>query len=203
MQHVTFQSITLSVVESTEHTFLMSSKEVAAGYGISNDTIRRHLKDQSDELIEGKHFIIDRSYRNTPKTMWTKLGVITLGFFIKSERAKEFRKWAANYVLNGHTEHTLEHVYQLERENVELKRLVNRLTSNGYLADVEKIKEIHQAWVNVKWRVASMIEAQRKALAEETRILETLEKDVELMVMYEEFHGPYELTKPKKQKLLT
>ncbi|MFY9141601.1 phage antirepressor N-terminal domain-containing protein [Sulfuricurvum sp.] len=94
------------------------------------------------------------------------------------------------------------HIFQLERENVELKRLVNRLTSNGYLVDVEKIKEIHQAWVNVKWRVASMIEAQRKSLAEETRILENLEKDVELMGMYEEFHGPYELTKPKKQKLL-
>lgn len=94
------------------------------------------------------------------------------------------------------------HIFQLERENVELKRLINRLTSNGYLADIEKIKEIHQAWVNVKWRVASMMEAQRKSLAEETRILETLEKDVEIMGMYEEFHGPYELTKPKKQKLL-
>jgi len=101
MKQVIFQTTTLSVVESSDHVFILSSKDVAIGYGISTSTLRSNQNNNQDELIEGKHFIIDRSYKNTPKTMWTKIGVITLGFFIKSEKAKAFRKWAANYVLEG------------------------------------------------------------------------------------------------------
>ncbi|MFY9141576.1 hypothetical protein [Sulfuricurvum sp.] len=95
MKSITFQNINLNVVESTEHTFLMSSRDVAAGYGIEEKTIRNHKRIQSDELIEGKHFIMTRTANNAAKTMWTLEGVHMLGFFIKSERAKEFRKWTA------------------------------------------------------------------------------------------------------------
>lgn len=101
MQPITFQSVSINVVESTEYTFLMSSKDVAIGYDVSEAVVRSHKNNQSDELIEGTHFIMTRNANNAAKTMWTKLGVITLGFFIKSEKAKEFRKWAANYVLHG------------------------------------------------------------------------------------------------------
>lgn len=51
-----------------------------------------------DELEEGKHFIEgvtdSHSSTNQKKTMWTKRGVIRLGFFIKTPMAKEFRDWA-------------------------------------------------------------------------------------------------------------
>lgn len=135
MQTVTFQATTLSVVESTEHTFLMPSKEVAVGYGVTVTAIRQHSQRQSDELIEGKHFIIDRSYKNTPKTMWTKRGIVRLGFFIKSEKAKAFRDWAEDYVLEVKQPKQHPHlpnmpdpyIFQLERENVELKRAMGRL----------------------------------------------------------------------------
>jgi len=123
MFQVTFKDIKLHVVGHSDHIFLLSSKDVALGYGVSEHTIRSHRKDQSDELIEGKHFIIDRSYKNTPKTYWTKRGIVRLGFFIKSQQAKAFRDWAEDYVVEEKKADT----HQLERENVELKRALNRL----------------------------------------------------------------------------
>lgn len=129
MKHVTFQSISLSVVESTEHVFMLSSKDVAVGYGVSENTIRSHRKDQSDELIEGKHFIIDRSYKNTPKTFWTKRGIVRLGFFIKSEKAKAFRDWAEDYVIEGNpSDSDLKQIVLLQnKQMVQMGKEINRL----------------------------------------------------------------------------
>jgi len=33
------------------------------------------------------------------QTLWTKRGIVRLGFFIKSERAKLFRDWAEDFIL--------------------------------------------------------------------------------------------------------
>lgn len=33
--------------------------------------------------------------------MWTKRGVVRLGFFIKTPMAKEFRDWAEDYIIDG------------------------------------------------------------------------------------------------------
>lgn len=103
MKHVTFQAITLNIIESNEHTFLMSSCDVAAGYDVTESIIRSHRQRHSDELIEGKHFIMTRTANNAAKTMWTLEGVHMLGFFIKSERAKEFRKWTAKLLTEIRT----------------------------------------------------------------------------------------------------
>lgn len=123
MKQVIFQKTTLSVVESSDHVFLLSSKDVAFGYGVTVTSIREHKSKQSEELIEGKHFIIDRSYRNTPKTMWTKRGIVRLGFFIKSEKAKAFRDWAEDYITVSNTNSELE----------ELKKII--LAQNRLIAE--------------------------------------------------------------------
>lgn len=129
MQSVTFHTSSLQVVESTDHVFLLSSKDVANGYGISESVLRSHKNNQSDELIEGTHFIMTRTANNAAKTMWTKLGVITLGYFIKSEQAKEFRKWAASYVLNGHeADNGLKEIIMLQNEQMaQMGKEINRL----------------------------------------------------------------------------
>lgn len=87
----------------------MTSKEVAKGYGISEITLRRHKMEQSEELVEGKHFIaavriLNGEEQSTLKiphntTLWTKRGIIRLGFFIKSERSKLFRDWAEDLII--------------------------------------------------------------------------------------------------------
>ncbi len=50
------------------------------------------------------------------KLFWTKRGVIRLGFFIKSERAKKFRDWAEDLILNS-IEQKVEEQKEDEQEN--------------------------------------------------------------------------------------
>lgn len=131
MNPITFQEITLNVIESNEYTFLMSSRDVAAGYDVTESIIRSHRQRHSDELIEDKHFIMTRTANNAAKTMWTLEGVHMLGFFIKSERAKEFRKWTAKLlteIRNGNA--TISH------GNNELEKII--LQQNEQIAQLTR-----------------------------------------------------------------
>ena len=54
--------------------------------------------------LEGIHWIskienFDSASGASKRIYWTKAGVIRLGFFIKSERAKLFRDWAEKVIL--------------------------------------------------------------------------------------------------------
>jgi len=128
---------------NSKHDFLMSTKDVAAGYGITTNTLRSHKRKYRNELSENKHFIsgvdiINAGYK-TKSTMWTKLGIIRLGFFIKSERAKFFRDWAENVVLEKLTAPK-----PVKALPIPPKRKHNRLTSDRLLsimADVCKIED--------------------------------------------------------------
>ncbi|BCD61719.1 hypothetical protein NrS5_15 [Nitratiruptor phage NrS-5] len=91
MKIIKFQDVTIQVEDNS----LLSTHYVALGYGVSDATIRRHLQLHNDELVENIHYIIMKSEKGTKKLMWTLEGVHMLGFFIKSERAKEFRKFTA------------------------------------------------------------------------------------------------------------
>ena len=91
MRIVKFNDVDIKIEDNN----LLSTLDVATGYGVSDSTIRRHLQLHSDELLEGIHYINKTSQRGTKKLMWTLEGVHMLGFFIKSERAKEFRKFTA------------------------------------------------------------------------------------------------------------
>jgi len=86
-----FQSLTIQVRPDETHEWLMETKLVAEGYGVSIDAILAHKKRNAEEFIENKHFTTVRNtHSGKPKTLWTKRGVIRLGFFIKSERARLF-----------------------------------------------------------------------------------------------------------------
>lgn len=101
--HVT-EGLAVAVYPNHEHEFLLPTKEVSLGYGVTPYTIRLHKKRHSEELIEGKHFLSSVTISNGAKgstrgTMWTKRGIVRLGFFIKSERAKLFRDWAEDLII--------------------------------------------------------------------------------------------------------
>lgn len=131
MSLVIFNETKLKVLIDKRYGTLFPTSSVAVGYGCTPDTIRHNQKNHFDELIEGVHYIIDRSYRNTPKTMWTLDGVHMLGFFIKSEQAKTFRMYVAKLlteIREGRAKITQnKNDIQLERENIELRRALNRL----------------------------------------------------------------------------
>jgi prophage antirepressor-like protein len=96
--------VQLNFLLDDRHEFLLTTKEVALGYGVNTTTIRRHKQNQSDELVKSKHWVVQSM--NTPggiqnQTLWTKRGIIRLGFFIKSERAKKFRDWCEDLIINS------------------------------------------------------------------------------------------------------
>lgn len=90
------------VTPHAEHEFVVASKDVARGYGVSDSSIREHKRAHADELTEGKHWVVrisDTLGGRQETTLWTKRGIIRLGFFIRSERAKLFRDAAEDLVL--------------------------------------------------------------------------------------------------------
>lgn len=97
--------LTVTVIPDSDHEFLMLTKEVANGYGISDQTIRKVKERNLDEMMEGKHFLSSVTIRHgaspgaSKATLWTKRGIVRLGFFIKSERARLFRDWAEDLVI--------------------------------------------------------------------------------------------------------
>ncbi|MFW2578426.1 Bro-N domain-containing protein [Aliarcobacter butzleri] len=103
MALVIFENTELNLIEDSNNDFLISSKDVAKGYGCSSASIRNHLKNHNEELKEGKHWIkkdVQTKGGVQSITHWTKKGIVRLGFFIKSERAKKFRDWAEDYIVN-------------------------------------------------------------------------------------------------------
>jgi prophage antirepressor-like protein len=134
--------LTVTILPNSDHEFLMSTKDVAAGYDINVNTLRSHKSQNKNELIEGTHFIsgvqiLNGAVNSTKTTMWTKKGVIRLGFFIKSERAKLFRDWIENLVLKFIDK-------QLPSLPETPKRKHNRLTAERLLdimSDIVKIED--------------------------------------------------------------
>lgn len=94
----------IEVQPDVEHEWLLSTKDVAEGYGLTPDAVRMTKNRNEDEFEEGKHFLsVTNRYGgngNLKQTMWTKRGVVRLGFFIKTPMAKEFRDWAEDYIVN-------------------------------------------------------------------------------------------------------
>lgn len=100
------EGLTVNLTHHPQHVFLMSTKDVAHGFGVLDANIRKHKSSLTSELVEGKHFIqLDRvTISNAPNqklTYWTKRGIVRLGFFIKSQRAKLFRDWAEDYIIES------------------------------------------------------------------------------------------------------
>ena len=134
--------LAVAVIQNPNYEFVMSVKDVALGYGVSSGNIRNQMFRNQDEFIEGKHFVKGVCFSNAlPKVQphaiyWTKAGVIRLGFFIKSERAKAFRDWAEKIVL--------EVTAPPANLPMPIKRRHNRLSQErlvGILADVARIDD--------------------------------------------------------------
>ncbi|MGE4268201.1 MAG: hypothetical protein AB7F25_12260 [Deferribacterales bacterium] len=102
-----FEGAEMMAHPSPEHGKVLSTADVAKGYGCKEGAIRSHLSRHADEIIDGKHFITVANCDSNPKagiphqkTYWTPRGIMRLGMFIKSDRAKRFRDWAEDVLLS-------------------------------------------------------------------------------------------------------
>jgi len=115
MKLITFEDKQLQLQEDPSFEFLLQNKDVAKGYDVSIVTLSRHLKLHSDELIEGKHYLrLDTQTNGGVQKVihWTKRGIIRLGFFIKSKRAKKFRDFIEDLTLNRLDEPNYKQLYE-------------------------------------------------------------------------------------------
>jgi len=95
-----FQSVLQCAEFHSQHIWLLDNEQVAIGFGTQAKHIRTTKSNHSDELEENVHWISrPLPHGGSEKTFWTKLGVICLGFFLRSDRAKAFRKAASQYLV--------------------------------------------------------------------------------------------------------
>lgn len=100
--------LTVAILPNSDHEYLMTSKQVEAGYGITEHALRMTRLRNEKEFLNDRHFVLGKGVTNCypsvkiqpHQVFWTKRGIVRLGFFIKSERAKLFRDWAEDLVLN-------------------------------------------------------------------------------------------------------
>ena len=133
------EGVTVNVMPNQAHEYLMTTREVAHGYGTTKDVIQQAFYRKSAELIEGKHFMKGVDIMSTPSMqptaiLWTKRGIVRLGFFIKSERARLFRDWAEELIISISEQPNLFSVAAPPKQLHE-KRKHNRLTQER-LADI-------------------------------------------------------------------
>ena len=141
MKLIKFEDTQLQLKEDTKHEFLLTNKEVAQGYGVSITTIRSHLSKNSDELIEGKHWLkLEVATKGGKQKVihWTKRGIIRLGFFIKSQRAKKFRDFIEDLVIKVDEykqPHLIENNEQMVEELIKRSDIVKGY--QGYIKRLE------------------------------------------------------------------
>lgn len=100
----------IPVRPSAAHVYVLETALVARGYGVTQAALREHKRNHAAELQEGKHWISVRNpvadlRRGVARviTYWTKRGVIRLGFFIRSRRARRFRDAAEDLIVEATT----------------------------------------------------------------------------------------------------
>ncbi|HDZ4981222.1 TPA: hypothetical protein RTG12_001957 [Campylobacter jejuni] len=116
--------------------------EVAYNYAVDNTTIMSHKNLHSDELIENIHYFYDYEQTKGGRQRvikWTLEGVYMLGFFIKSPKAKEYRKKVAKLLR----EQTQTRFKTLSDENLRLNSL-NHHQKIGYKSQLKQQKEHYE-----------------------------------------------------------
>ncbi|KRS94038.1 antirepressor [Campylobacter coli] len=125
----------------TQKTFFLNT-EVAISYKTSKQNINSTKNYHADELIENIHYFYDYEQTKGGRQRvikWTLEGVYMLGFFIKSPKAKEYRKKVAKLLR----EQTQARFKSLSDENLRLNSL-NHNQKLGYKSQLAQQKEKYE-----------------------------------------------------------
>lgn len=115
---VAFNDLNLEILEYQD-TWSLSDRQVAEGFGVTQEAVRKQRTQGATEYREGIHFYYQDVIQNKDRIMtpvtnragvssaqkmvfWTKKGVITLGFKLKeTPQTIAFRDWASDFILNN------------------------------------------------------------------------------------------------------
>ncbi|EIK1946414.1 hypothetical protein LJW99_001622 [Campylobacter jejuni] len=119
-----------------------TSIQVASFYEVTKNSIAKHFLRNADEFIENIHYFYDYEQTKGGRQRvikWTLEGVYMLGFFIKSPKAKEYRKKVAKLLR----EQTQARFKTLSDENLRLNSL-NHHQKIGYKSQLAQQKEHYE-----------------------------------------------------------
>ncbi|ELL6951135.1 hypothetical protein Q4Y49_000355 [Campylobacter coli] len=125
----------------TQKTIFLNT-EVAISYKTSKQNINSTKNYHADELIENIHYFYDYEQTKGGRQRvikWTLEGVYMLGFFIKSPKAKEYRKKVAKLLR----EQTQARFKSLSDENLRLNSL-NHHQKIGYKSQLAQQKQKYE-----------------------------------------------------------
>ena len=152
---VAFNDLNLEISEYQD-TWALSDRQVAQGFGVTQEAVRKQRTQGATEYIEGVHYYYKNTYndgkggvydtppdksgggsRNTQKMVfWTKKGVITLGFKLtETPQTIAFRDWASDFILNNNNHPTtIQELLDNPRSLAELAlRYADTLEQNKHL----------------------------------------------------------------------
>ncbi|EPC6660143.1 hypothetical protein ACR05J_000090 [Campylobacter coli] len=170
----------------TQKTFFLNT-EVAISYKTSKQNINSTKNYHADELIENIHYFYDYEQTKGGRQRvikWTLEGVYMLGFFIKSPKAKEYRKKVAKLLR----EQTQARFKTLSDENLRLNSL-NHHQKIGYKSQLAQQKEKYENEIKaLKYDLENKNELSLKRKLSKEELLELrkiLAKDYDIVCFKE------------------
>ncbi|EGT0210597.1 hypothetical protein I4T12_001273 [Campylobacter coli] len=164
-----------------------TSIQVASFYEVTKNSIAKHFLRNADELIENIHYFYDYEQTKGGRQRvikWTLEGVYMLGFFIKSPKAKEYRKKVAK-LLREQSEARFK---SLSDENLRLNSL-NHHQKIGYKSQLAQQKEHYENKIKaLKYDLEKKKELSFKRKLSEKELLELrkiLARDYDILCMKE------------------
>ncbi|HEB9327332.1 TPA: hypothetical protein RZK18_000070 [Campylobacter coli] len=164
-----------------------TSIQVALFYEVTKHAITKHFLRNADELIENIHYFYDYEQTKGGRQRvikWTLEGVYMLGFFIKSPKAKEYRKKVAK-LLREQSEARFK---VLSNENKRLNSL-NHHQKIGYKSQLAQQKEKYENKIKaLKYDLENKKELSFKRKLSQKELLELrkiLARDYDILCMKE------------------
>ena len=108
------EDVFIEVQEDSKYEWVISSEDVAEGYGMSASSLRSVKSRNTHKFVEGTHFIMitssvadcnSRDNLKSKKLMWTKSGVLKIGMQgINTPLADAFVDWAVSFIIKKQEE---------------------------------------------------------------------------------------------------
>ena len=115
---VNFNGINLEVLECRD-TWALSNKQVADGFGVSEEAIRSQ-KSRGEYQKNLHYYTVANCNGGGDLTFWTKKGVVTLGFTLReTPQTIAFRNWASDFIIKS-DEILVKNDLKLERKFTEI-----------------------------------------------------------------------------------
>jgi hypothetical protein len=151
----------ISALNHPKYGYLLSTLEVAKGYGLSREGLNKVFTRNPLDFQENTHYVkggticptLPNANIQPHATYWTKAGVIRFGFFVKTARGVAFRDLAEKILISGIDENqqkkiSLPAAHKTKANRLTEKRLIDLLTLCSEIEDNDLRIKMRNAILN-------------------------------------------------------